>query len=113
MSTAATEANRALRGTSLHRDAMALCGVRLQELAKAGAHDELRAHMTRTALRVLDCVAMAVRGRKPRDRLLDADEALCALRGELALAAGLELLDAEPYLVLAPRCLAELTHSRL
>ncbi len=90
-----------MKQAPLHRDAVALCGVLLQELEEASGQGELRRHLARTALALLDDVALAVSGFDRRARLADADAGLCALRTHLSLARDLKLLAEEPYLDLA------------
>ncbi|MEE8524948.1 MAG: four helix bundle protein [Thermoanaerobaculia bacterium] len=86
-----------MKETPLHRDAMALCGVLLEDLGEAGAA-VLRQRLVSSALAVLEDVTLAVAGRDRRQRLEDADAGLQLFRTHLRLARELGLLDEEGFL---------------
>lgn len=90
-----------MKSAPIHRDALALCGVLLEELDAGEAQGDLRRHLGRTALGLLDEVSLAVSGFERRDRLREADAALRCLRTQLALAHELGVLAEEPFLDLA------------
>lgn len=89
-----------MKRAPLHRDALALCGVLLEDCGELGREAVVR-HLADNALRLLDEVTLAVAGKDRRERLEDADAGLLLLRTHLQLAESLELLDREGFLSLA------------
>lgn len=89
-----------MKDTPLHRDAVALAGVLLEEL---DAGDALRDRLARVALDLVEDVTLAVARNDPSrlDRLEDADSGLRLLRVHLQLGHELGLLDEGDYLDLA------------
>lgn len=88
-------------GSPLYRDAIALCGVLLEELEGGARHPGLRRRLEEGALRLLDDVALALAGLDRLDRVEDADVELRTLRVHLHLAYELEVLEEEVFLALA------------
>lgn len=82
----------------LHRDAMALTGVLLQELSERTEHPPLRERLAHAALRLLESITLALRSDEPHGHLRDADESLQILRTHLSLAQKLHLLEDDTYL---------------
>jgi hypothetical protein len=89
-----------MKETPLHRDALALCGVLLEELGDAGAA-VLRQRLASSALTVLEDVTLAVAGRDRVERLEDADAGLQLFRTHLRLAHELGLLEEASFLEFA------------
>jgi len=85
----------------LYREAMALTGVLLQELEGERGFPALRDRLGRTAVALLEDVAVAAVSVAPAEHLADADERLQRLRAGLALASELGMLALEVRLGLA------------
>ena len=90
-----------MREAPLHRDALALCGVLLQELEQAPAHEHLALRLAEGVLRLVDAVTLALHESDPYGPLTGADAELATLRAHLLLALELGVIDEDSYLDLS------------
>ncbi len=92
-------------GSPLYRDALALCGVLLEELEEERPGTEpfevLRRGLGEGALDLLGDICLALSGLERLSALESADARLCVLRGRLQLGLELGLLGEELFLELA------------
>ncbi len=86
-----------MKASSHDRDAVALCGVPIDELETSASYAVLRRRLTEGAIRLVDRVTLSVHGFDAAESLRSADAELQTLRTHLRLAHDMSIVDEELY----------------